>query len=155
MKPVEGQKPPPPFPEGPERDAFAEQAFGAAQSRLEEVESLQPDKHGRSIAHGCYYCLFWLARAIIILRDGTYPWRHDSTETHLQEIVAAADDENLVEAYRLYRDAAFERAICDYDSSYRPSPERAREVFEGTQRAFEAMSRKLELQRGNGYSGGP
>jgi hypothetical protein len=161
IKPVEGQKPPPPFPEGPERDAFSEQAFNDAHDRLAEAESLSPEKHGRSIAHCCYYCLFWLVRSVLIKRDGTYPWRHESTENLIEALIAAANDQDLAEAYALYRDAAAERAICDYDSSYRPSPERIVQVLDGTRHAFEIITRKFGLKNdcgdgsGGSASGGP
>jgi HEPN domain len=150
IDPVQGQKPPPPFPEGPERDAFSAQAFNDASDRLAEAESLSPEKHGRSIAHCCYYCLFWLARSVLIKHDGTYPWRHDSTESLFGTIIAAAADKDLAEAYALYRDVAAERTICDYESSYRPSPERVVQVLDGTRRAFEIMTRKFDLKNDAG-----
>ena len=155
IRPVEGQKPPPPFPEGEERDAFAEQTLNDAKDWLDEAESLSPDRHGRSIAHACYYGLFWLARSIIVQQEGTYPWRHDSTEDRLKNIVAAADDHDLTEAYELYLDAAAERAICDYDSSYRPTAERAKEVVEGARRAFDIIAGKFDINYNGGASVGP
>lgn len=148
IKPSGGQVPPPPAPKGPERDALVAELLDNAADILREADSLSPEGQGRSVAHACYYAAFWLSRAVLVQRTGTYPWRHDSTEAQFAEIVAEAGEASpLVEALGLYIDMAKERNICDYDRRYRPSPERAGEIQAGARRFFEIVKGEYGLGR--------
>jgi uncharacterized protein (UPF0332 family) len=140
IKPTESQKPPPPVPEGPERDALVAELLDNALDYLREAESLSSDGQGRSVAHACYYASFWLSRAVLVKQNGEYPWRHDSTEALFAGIVADAGVTSpLAEALGLYIDLAKERNLCDYDRRYRPTTERADEIRDGARRFFEIV----------------
>ena len=140
-KPADGQLPPRPASEGPERDHLVRETVAKAHELLKEAASLNPALHGHMIAHGCYYASFWLARALMVKLDGTYPYRHETTEARFLEIVQAAGEQSaLAEAYGIYVDTAKERSICDYDRSYRPSAARSQQIINGMHRFFELVT---------------
>ena len=147
IKPVDGQIPPDRTPEGPERDALVELVRINALDFLSEAQSMDPAKHGRSIAHSCYYAVYWLSRAVLTKKEGTYPWRHSSTEKKFSEEVSMADPSpELLEAFDYYTDAARERTACDYDLRYRPPQERAQEILDQTERFFEIITNEFDLK---------
>jgi uncharacterized protein (UPF0332 family) len=116
---------------------------------LLEAESLSPRSQGRSLVHASYYAMFWLARGAMARREGTFPWRHETTETKLRELAEGTGQGSPQQiAYALLQAVAVARNLCDYDRKFVLTEDYAERILVAAQQFFGIIMPECEARDG-------